>query len=80
MKPGDLAVKLADGVVALNGAKAMIEAPVRGRVGIEGKDVAQLLAAAAGRARRSPGRSAATSRSAERWAHRGSRATWSWRA
>ena len=48
VKPGDLAVKLADGVVALNGAKAMIEAPVRGRVSIEGKDVAQLLAAAAG--------------------------------
>lgn len=48
VKPGDLAVKLADGVVSLNGAKAVIESPVRGRVSIEGKDVEQLVAAAAG--------------------------------
>jgi AsmA family/AsmA-like C-terminal region len=48
VKPGDLAVKLADGVVSLNGAKGVLEAPVRGRVSIEGKDVEQLVAAAAG--------------------------------
>jgi AsmA family/AsmA-like C-terminal region len=48
VKPGDLAVKLADGAVSLNGAKGVLEAPVRGRVSIEGKDVEQLVAAAAG--------------------------------
>ena len=46
--PGDLAVKLADGVVALNGARAVSEAPIRGRVTIEGKDVSRLVAAVAG--------------------------------
>jgi hypothetical protein len=48
VKPGDLAVKLADGIVALNGAKAVLDAPVRARVSIEGKDIEQLVAAAAG--------------------------------
>ena len=48
VKPGDLAVKLADGMVALNGAKAVLDAPVRARVSIEGKDIEQLIAAAAG--------------------------------
>jgi len=48
VKPGDLAVKLADGMVALNGAKAVLDAPVRARVSIEGKDIEQLVAAAAG--------------------------------
>jgi AsmA family/AsmA-like C-terminal region len=46
--PGDLAVKLADGVVALNGAKNVSDAPIRGRVTIDGKDVSRLVAAAAG--------------------------------
>ena len=45
--PGDLVVKLANGVVALNGAKAVSEAPVRARVTIEGKDISRLVAAAA---------------------------------
>ena len=48
VKPGDLAVKLVDGMVALNGAKAVLDAPVRARVSIEGKDIEQLIAAAAG--------------------------------
>src|SRR2546425_5839070 len=48
VKPGDLAVKLADGIVALNGAKAVLDAPVRARASIEGKDIEQLVAAAAG--------------------------------
>ena len=48
VKPGDLAVKLVDGMVALNGAKAVLDAPVRARVSIEGKDIEQLVAAAAG--------------------------------
>jgi len=48
VKPGDLAVKLADGMVALDGAKAVLDAPVRAWVSIEGKDIEQLVAAAAG--------------------------------
>jgi AsmA protein len=48
VRPGDLAVKLADGVVALNGAKTLTDAAVRGKVGIEGKDIEKLVAAAAG--------------------------------
>jgi AsmA-like C-terminal region/AsmA family len=48
VNPGDLLVKLADGVVALNGARPPLEAPLRGRVGIEGKDIEPLVAAAAG--------------------------------
>jgi AsmA-like protein len=48
VRPGDLAVKLADGVVALNGAKALTDAAVRAKVGIEGKDIEKLVAAAAG--------------------------------
>jgi len=48
VNPGDLLVKLTDGVVALNGARPPLEAPLRGRIGIEGKDVEPLVAAAAG--------------------------------
>ena len=48
VRPGDLAVKLADGIVAVNGAKTLVEAPVRAKIGIEGKDVEKLVAAAAG--------------------------------
>jgi hypothetical protein len=48
VKPGDLAVKLADGMVALDGAKAVLDVPVRAKVSIEGKDIEQLVAAAAG--------------------------------
>jgi len=46
VNPGDLLVRLTDGVVALNGARAPLEAPLRGRVGIEGKDIEPLVAAA----------------------------------
>ena len=48
VNPGDLLVKLTDGVVALNGARAPLESPLRGRVGIESKDVEPLVAASAG--------------------------------
>jgi len=48
VRPGDLTVKLADGIVAVNGAKTLLEAPVRAKVGIEGKDVEKLVTAAAG--------------------------------
>jgi len=46
VNPGDLLVRLTDGVVALNGTRAPLEAPLRGRVGIEGKDIEPLVAAA----------------------------------
>jgi hypothetical protein len=45
---GTLRVKLTDGVVAFNGARPPLEAPLRGRIGIEGKDVERLVAASAG--------------------------------
>jgi AsmA family/AsmA-like C-terminal region len=48
VRPGDLTVNLADGIVAVNGAKTLVEAPVRGKIGIEAKDVEKLVAAAAG--------------------------------
>jgi len=48
VRPGDLTVKLADGIVAVNGAKTLVDAPVRAKVAIEGKDVEKLVAAAAG--------------------------------
>ena len=48
VKPGDLTVNLADGIVAVNGAKTLVEAPVRGKIGIEAKDIEKLVAAAAG--------------------------------
>ncbi len=48
VRPGDLTIKLADGIIALTGAKTFLDAPVRAKVGIEGKDIEQLVAAAAG--------------------------------
>jgi hypothetical protein len=48
VRPGDLAVKVADGVVGLNGAKSLLDAPLRGRVSLEAKDVEPLVAVAAG--------------------------------
>jgi hypothetical protein len=48
VRPGDLTVNLVDGIVAVNGARTLGEAPVRGKIGIEGKDVQKLVAAAAG--------------------------------
>jgi len=48
VRPGDLTVNLADGVVVVNGAKSLVEAPVRGKIGIEAKDIEKLVAAAAG--------------------------------
>jgi len=48
VKPGDLAVKIAEGRLALNGARSLAEAPVSGRVTVDGKDVAELVADAVG--------------------------------
>src|SRR5262245_62622100 len=47
VRPGDLAVKLADGVVAVNGAKTLLEGRVRGKLGVEGEDVAKAVACGA---------------------------------
>ncbi|HEU5322545.1 MAG TPA: AsmA family protein, partial [Methylomirabilota bacterium] len=46
--PGDLALKVSDGVLGLPAGRSLVEAPVRGKVRLEAKDVADLVAAAAG--------------------------------
>jgi len=48
VKPGDLEIELKDGKVGLNGVKALGDAAVAARVKISGKDVAELVATAAG--------------------------------
>ena len=48
VKPGDLGVTLADGRIALNAGRSLLEAPVSARVGVDGRDVAELVAASVG--------------------------------
>jgi hypothetical protein len=48
VKPGDLAVKVSDGQVALNGAKPLTDAQLRGVVTIDGKDIGDLAKNALG--------------------------------
>jgi hypothetical protein len=48
LQPGDVSLALSDGVIALAGARPLTEASLRGKVAIDGKDVAPLTAAAAG--------------------------------
>ncbi|MGH7275811.1 MAG: AsmA-like C-terminal region-containing protein, partial [Candidatus Rokuibacteriota bacterium] len=48
VKPGDLGVTITEGRIALNGARSLFEAPVSARVAVEGRNVAELVAAAAG--------------------------------
>gem|GEM_PF-773035 len=48
VKPGDLAVKVADGQVAINGAKPLTEAQLRGVVTLDGKDIGELAKNALG--------------------------------
>lgn len=48
VQPGALALKITDGVVALAAGKPLTEASLRGKVGLDGKDVKALAAAAAG--------------------------------
>ena len=48
VKPGDLAVKVSDGQVALNGGKPLTDAPLRGVVTIDGKDIGDLAKNALG--------------------------------
>ncbi len=48
VKPGDLSVKVSDGTVNVSGARSLMDAPVRAKVAVEGKDIAELAAVAAG--------------------------------
>lgn len=48
LKPGDLEVKLTDGAVALDGARAVTDAALRGRLSLHGKDIHGLVTAAMG--------------------------------
>ena len=48
VKPGDLKVKLADGMLAVGGAKTLTDAPLRGKVTLEAKDIAPLAKASLG--------------------------------
>jgi hypothetical protein len=48
IKPGDLAVKVAAGRLALNGTRSLAEAPVAARVTVNGRDIAELVAVAVG--------------------------------
>jgi AsmA protein len=48
VKPGDLVVKIADGQVALEGGKPLTEAPLRGAVTLDAKDIGDLAKNALG--------------------------------
>ncbi len=48
VKPGDLALTITEGSVGLDGARPLAEAPLRGIVTLDGKDLRELVAAAAG--------------------------------
>ena len=48
VKPGDLVVKIADGQAALDGGKPLTDAPLRGTVTLDGKDIGDLAKNALG--------------------------------
>jgi AsmA-like C-terminal region/AsmA family len=48
VEPGHLAVKIADGAISLDGARSLAEAGLHGRLSLDGKDIKDLVAAAAG--------------------------------
>jgi hypothetical protein len=48
VKPGDLGVKIADGTLALDGARSVLGTALRARVSLDGKDVRELVATALG--------------------------------
>jgi AsmA family/AsmA-like C-terminal region len=48
VQPGALSLKLSDGVVALSGTRPLTEASLRGKVGLDAKDIKDLAAVAAG--------------------------------
>jgi len=48
VKPGDVAVKVTDGSLAISPGRPLTDGAVRGRVSLDGKDVRELVAAVAG--------------------------------
>jgi hypothetical protein len=48
LQPGDVGLTVRDGIVAVGGARPLTEASLRGKVAIDGKDVAPLAAVAMG--------------------------------
>jgi AsmA-like C-terminal region/AsmA family len=48
LQPGSVNLTLSDGILGLSGARALTEASLRGKVGIDGSDVAPLAAVAVG--------------------------------
>jgi hypothetical protein len=48
VKPGDLAVKVSDGIVGLTGGKTLTDAPLRGAVTLDAKDIGELAKVAMG--------------------------------
>jgi hypothetical protein len=48
VKPGDVSVKVSDGVIALSGARSLMDSAVRAKVTVDGKDITELARAAAG--------------------------------
>ncbi|HSE94070.1 MAG TPA: AsmA-like C-terminal region-containing protein [Methylomirabilota bacterium] len=48
VEPGALAVRIAEGLVGVNGARGLMEAPVRGQVSLDGKSLGALAAVAMG--------------------------------
>jgi len=48
LEPGALEVKIGDGLVSVNGARSLTEAPIRGKITLGGKNVGALAAVAMG--------------------------------
>jgi hypothetical protein len=48
VKPGDVSVKVSDGIIALSGARSLMDSALRATVTVDGKDITELAKAAAG--------------------------------
>src|SRR5262249_41618130 len=48
VKPGDVTVKIEDGSLAANGARALADAPVRAKITVDGKEIRDLVTLAMG--------------------------------
>lgn len=48
VKPGDLTLKVSDGMIAVNASKGLMESPLRAKLAVDGKDITELVKAAAG--------------------------------
>lgn len=48
VEPGALAVKIAEGLVGVNGARNLMEAPVRGKISLDGRNLGALASVAMG--------------------------------